>query len=132
MLFTFHLPSSGSRPAPYQFQGGALGGIPAHRRGQVLPAARVDSRFKPGARDAHVELLPVHQLAAVGSVHHHQGPILRAPLAGMAGDGIGMIDRLDPAQVQVHLPAGPMQLDQGHTRLPVQGPDDAGVAVGDP
>lgn len=65
-------------------------------------------------------------------IHHHQGPVLRAPLAGVAGDGIGVVHRLDPSQVQVHGSAGPFQFDPGLARLPVQGPDDGGVTIGDP
>ena len=85
----------------------------------------------PGPGDAHVELLPVHQLPAVPGVHHHQGAVFGPALAGVAGDGIGVVHRLHPAEVQLHAAPGAFQFHSGAASLPVQGPDDARVAVGD-
>ena len=64
-------------------------------------------------------------------VHHHQGAVLGPALAGVAGDGVGVVHRLHAAQVKLHTASGPLQLDPGPPGLEVQLADDAGVTIGD-
>jgi hypothetical protein len=68
----------------------------------------------------------------VFGVHHHQGAVLGPALAGVAGDGVGVVHRLRPPEVQLHAAPGAFQFHPGSAGLPVQFPDDAGIAVGDP
>jgi hypothetical protein len=114
-----------------QVQGGTLAGIPAHGSGEVRLAGRVDPRLEPGAGNAHVELLPVHQLPAVLGIDHHQRAVHGPPLAGVAGQGVGQVHRLDPSEIQLDGSAATFQLDFGLAGVPVQLPDEPGIAVGD-